>query len=32
LMRANLLITTISITLGKIVRYAILIWGGNMIL
>ena len=32
LMRANLLITTISITLGKIVRYAILIWGGNLIL
>ena len=32
LMRANLLITTISITLGKIVRYAILIGGGNMIL
>ena len=32
LMRANLLITTISITLGKIVRYPILIWGGNMIL
>ena len=32
LMRANLLITTISITLGKIVRYAILIWGGNMFL
>ena len=32
LMRANLLITTFSITLGKIVRYAILIWGGNMIL
>ena len=32
LMRANLLITTISITLGKIVRYAILIWGGNMVL
>jgi len=32
LMRANLLITTISITLGKIVRYALLIFGGNLVL
>ena len=31
-MRANFLITTISITLGKIVRYAILIIGGHLIL
>ena len=32
LMRANLFITTISITLGKIVRYALLILGGHLIL
>lgn len=32
LMRANLLITTINITLGKIVRYALLIFGGNLVL
>ena len=32
LMRANVFITTISITLGKIVRYALLILGGHLIL
>ncbi len=29
LMRANLLITLVSTTLGKAVRYAFLVWGGS---
>lgn len=32
LMRANIIITFISVTLGKIVRYIILIYGANMIM
>jgi membrane protein YqaA with SNARE-associated domain len=29
LMRANLVVTMVSTTLGKAVRYAFLVWGGS---
>ena len=32
LMRANLLITLISISLGKVLRYALLVWGSDLVM